>query len=94
MTAELAESVRIVDRANAAFPRGAAFPTQVSRAGFRDDWDHLDGATRSLEDQIAVDRKLGLAVSSGATRVADDARSRLDTLRRLAGDQGQAWAAA
>src|SRR4029079_6798768 len=31
VTAELAESVRIVDRANAAFPRGAAFPTQVSR---------------------------------------------------------------
>ena len=94
VTAELAESVRIVDRANAAFPRGAAFPTQVSGAGFRDDWDHLDGATRSLEEQIAVDRKLGIAVSSGATRVADDARSRLDTLRRLAGDQGQAWAAA
>ena len=94
VTAELAESVRIVDRANAAFPRGAEFPTQVSRAGFQDDWDRLDGATRSLEDRIAVDRKLGLAVSSGATRAADDARSRLDTLRRLAGDQGQAWATA
>ena len=94
VTAELAESVRIVDRANAAFPRGAAFPTQVSRAGFQDDWDRLDGATRSLEDRIAVDRTLGLAVSSGATRAADDARSRLDTLRRLAGDQGQAWATA
>ena len=94
VTAELAESVRIVDRANAAFPRGAGFPAQVSRAGFQDDWDRLDGATRSLEDRIAVDRKRGLAVYSGATRVADDARSRLDTLRRLAGDQGQAWATA
>jgi hypothetical protein len=94
VTTELAESVRIVDRANAAFPRGAAFPAEVSRAGFRDDWDHLDGATRSLEEQIAVDRKRGIAVYSGATRAADDARSRLDTLRRLAGDQGQAWAAA
>ena len=29
VTEELAESVRIVDRANAAFPRGAAFPAQV-----------------------------------------------------------------
>ena len=94
VTADLAESVRIVDRANAAFPRGPAFPAEISRAGFQDDWDHLDGATRSLEDRIAVDRQLGLAVSSGATRAADDARSRLDTLRRLAGDQGQAWAAA
>ena len=94
VTADLAESVRIVDRANAAFPRGAEFPAQVSRAGFQDDWDRLDGATRSLEDRIAVDRKRGLAVYSGATRVADDARSRLDTLRRLAGDQGQAWATA
>jgi len=94
VTTELAESVRIVDRANAAFPRGPAFPAEISRAGFQDDWDHLDGATRSLEERIAVDRRLGIAVGSRATHAADDARSRLDTLRRLAGDQGQAWAAA
>ena len=94
VTAQLAESVRVVDRANSAFPRGPAFPAQVSRAGFRDDWDVLDGATRSLEGRIADDHRLGLAVASAATATAGDARSRLDTLRRLAVDQGQAWAAA
>jgi hypothetical protein len=94
VTTELAESVRIVDRANKAFPRGVTFPAQVTRAGFQDDWELLDRATRSLEDRIADDRRRGLAVASGATAAADDARSRLDTLRRLAGDQGQAWAAA
>ena len=94
VTKELAESVRIVDRANAVFPRGAAFPAQVSRAGFREDWDLLDGATRSLEGQIADDHRRGLAVASAATATATDARSRLDSLRLLAGDQGQAWAAA
>ena len=94
VTADLAESVRIVDRANSAFPRGAAFPASVSRAGFRDDWDHLDGATRSLEGRIADEYRLGVAVASAATATAGDARSRLDTLRRLAVDQGQAWAAA
>lgn len=94
VTAQLAESVRIVDRANSAFPRGSEFPAQISRAGFRDDWDVLDGATRSLEGRIADDHRLGLAVASAATATAGDARSRLDTLRRLAVDQGQAWAAA
>jgi hypothetical protein len=94
VTAALAESVRIVDRANAVFPRGPAFPVQISRAGFRDDWDVLDGATRTLEGRIADDHRLGLAVASAATTTASDARSRLDTLRSLAGDQGQAWAAA
>ena len=33
VTANLAESVVVVDRANAAFPRGAGFPSQVSRVG-------------------------------------------------------------
>jgi hypothetical protein len=94
VTAGLAESVRVVDRANSVFPRGPAFPVQISRAGFRDDWDVLDGATRTLEGRIADDHRLGLAVASAATATASDARSRLDTLRRLAGDQGQAWAAA
>jgi hypothetical protein len=94
MTSKLADSVVVVDRANAAFPRGAGFPSQVSRQGFRDDWDGLDGATRALEGQIANDRKLGLSVPSAAMATADDARSRLDTLRRLALADGQAWAAA
>ena len=94
VTAALAESVRVVDRANAVFPRGPAFPVEVSRAGFRDDWDVLDGVTRTLEDRIADEHRRGLAVGSAATRTASDARSRLDTLRRLAGDQGQIWAAA
>jgi hypothetical protein len=94
VTAELAESLRIVDRANAVFPRGAAFPAQISRAGFRADWDVLDGATQTLEGRIAGDHRLGLVVASAATATADDARSRLDTLRRLAGDEGQAWAVA
>jgi hypothetical protein len=94
VTTELAESVRVVDRANSAFPRGAAFPASVARAGFREDWDLLDGATRSLEDRIEVDHRRGLAVASAATATATDARSRLDSLRSLAGDQGQAWAAA
>jgi hypothetical protein len=54
----------------------------------------LDGATRSLEGRIADDHRLGLAVARATTATASDARSRLDTLRRLAVDQGQAWAAA
>jgi hypothetical protein len=94
VTAELAESVRIVERANAAFPRGPAFQTQASRAGFRDDWDLLDGATRSLEGQIASEHRLGIAVASSASAAARDARSRLDTLHRFAVDEGQVWAAA
>jgi hypothetical protein len=93
VTVKLAESVRVVDRANAVFPRGPAFPAEISRAGFRDDWDTLDGATSTLEGRIADDHRHGLAVATAATNTADDARSRLDTLRRLAGDQGQAWAA-
>jgi hypothetical protein len=93
MTAKLAESVAVVDRANAAFPRGPGFPTQVDRAGFRVDWDALDGATRTLEGRIVDDHGLGLGVAAAVTATANDARSRLDTLRRLAADQGQAWAA-
>ena len=40
------------------------------------------------------DHRLGLAVTSTVEATAVDARSRLDTLRRLAVDHGQAWAAA
>ncbi|HET9345375.1 MAG TPA: hypothetical protein VFO05_06715 [Candidatus Limnocylindrales bacterium] len=94
VTAKLAESLVVVDRANAAFPRGPGFPSQVARSGFREDWDELDGATKTLEGRIADDYRRGLSVASGATATAADARSRLDTLRRLALDDGQAWAAA
>jgi hypothetical protein len=94
VTAKLAESVVVVERANAAFPRGPGFPSQVSRMGFRDDWDELDVATRTLEGCIADDHRLGLSVASTCAATASDARSRLDTLRRLAVDDGQAWAAA
>jgi hypothetical protein len=92
MTTTLAESAARVDRANAVFPRGAQFPAEVDRAGFRSAWDRLSVVTTTLEGQIADDHRLGLAVASGAIAVAQDARSRLDTLRRLALDHGQAWA--
>lgn len=93
VTTKLAASIAAVDRFNAMFPRGPEFPRQVARTGFRDDWDALDDATRTLEGGIANDYRLGLVVASSATATASDARSRLDTLRRLAGAHGQAWAA-
>ena len=43
-----------------------------------------------LEGRIADEHRIGLAVASSAA--AEDARSRLDTLRRLYVDRGQAWA--
>jgi hypothetical protein len=92
VTAKLAESLALVDRANAAFPRGREFPAQIDRAGFRDAWDALDAATGTLEGRIVDDHRLGVAVASAATATAKDARSRLDTLRNLAIDHGQAWA--
>jgi hypothetical protein len=94
LTEQLARDVAVVDRANAAFPRGPGFPSQVNRAGFREDWDDLDSATRALESAIADDRRLNLPVASAATSIAGDARSRLDSLRRHALGEGQAWAAA
>lgn len=94
VTTRLSESIRLVTRANAVFPRGLEFPRQVDRSGFRDDWDALDDATRALEGQIADDHRVGLGVSSSATILAEDARSRLEMLRRFAGEQGQAWARA
>jgi hypothetical protein len=88
----LVESVALVGRANVAFPRGPEFAAQIDRVGFRVDWDALDAATATLEVQIADDRRSGVGVASSATAMAQDARSRLDTLRRLAGDHGQVWA--
>jgi len=92
VTARLAESVVLVARANDVFPRGPEFPAQVEREGFRAAWDALDTAIRRLEGQIVEDHRLGLAVASSALSAAKDARGRLDTLRRLASDSGQAWA--
>ncbi len=94
VTPALAESIADVNTANSAFPRGPAFPMQVDRAGFRDDWEALDQATRSLERGIAHDHRIGLDVASAATATARDARGRLESLRGMAVDQGQAWAAA
>jgi hypothetical protein len=92
ITPRLAESMAIVDQTNCVFPRGVAFPAQIHRAGFSTEWDALDAATRALEGRIADDVRLGLGVASAARSTARDARSRLDTLRRLALDNGQAWA--
>lgn len=92
LTPVLAEDVELVDAANAAFPRGPEFAEQIDRAGFRVHWDALDAATGKLESQIADDHRLGVVVASTALATAKDARSRLDTLHRLAVDGGQAWA--
>jgi hypothetical protein len=94
LTAALAESQAIVDTANAVFPRGLDFPAQVDRAGFRSAWDALDAATRTLEGRIADGERLGTGVAATATATAEDARGRLETLRRLAADGGQDWATA
>lgn len=94
VTARLAASMAAVDGANAAFVRGPGFAAEIDRPGFRDGWDALDAATTALEGQIADDNRLGLGAASEATATAKDARSRLDTLRRLAAGEGQAWAGA
>lgn len=94
VTPRLSESMALVAKANARFPRGLDFPRQIDRSGFRDDWAALDAATRTLEGQIADDHRLGLGVSASASTLAEDARGRLETLRRYAGDHGQAWARA
>jgi hypothetical protein len=93
LSPDLAQSLERVDVANAAFPRGPEFAEQVDRPGFRAAWDALDAATSALEEQIAEKRRLGVGVAYRATATARDARSRLDTLRRIAAEHGQAWAA-
>ena len=90
VTARLAESIALVDRSNAAFPRGVEFPAQVERSDFASAWNALDGATRSLEERIASDRKLGLGVASDATATASDARARLLVLSGMAANRGLA----
>jgi hypothetical protein len=91
-TPRLATSMAAVDTANAVFPRGLEFPTQIDRPGFRSAWDALDVTTATLEGQIAEAEDRGLAVASGATATAEDARGRLNTLRQLATDEGRVWA--
>jgi hypothetical protein len=92
LTTRLTECIALVDRRNAVFPRGLAFPGQVDRADFREAWDALDDATRSLEGGIAADRHLGLGIATAASATALDARGRLDTLLRLANDgRAAAW---
>ncbi len=93
LTVPLAESQSHVAVANAVFPRGPEFPTQMDRPDFRAAWDALDAATRTLEGRIADDERRGLGVASSAMASAEDARGRLETLRRFASDGGQAWAA-
>jgi hypothetical protein len=94
LSARLAESKALVDTANAVFPGGVDFPTQVDRAGFRQGWDALDAATRTLESRIAEDAALGKGVASVAIATAENARGRLETLRGLAAEGGQVWATA
>ncbi len=93
ITAQLTKCVEIVDRANAAFPRGPEFPAQVDRAGFRADWEALDTCTQTLERNIATERLLAVGVSAKAEATASDARGRLETLRLIAVQHGQTWAA-
>jgi hypothetical protein len=92
VTPALSQDIDLVTRANAVFPRGTGFAGQIDRSGFRDDWDRLETATKTLEAQISEDYRLGLGVAAAATTVADDARSRLDRLRKFAVDRGQTWA--
>ena len=94
VTVRLAGVLARVKTADAAFPRGRDFPKQIDRPGFRADWDELDGATRALESQIADDRRSYRGVATVAAETADDARSRLATLRSLALGSGQVWASA
>ena len=92
MTPALAADVERVDALNAAFPRGSAFIGQVSTPGFRTSWDALDSATLALEGDIAEQRRLRLGVSERAIDTANDARGRLDTLKRVAVEGGLVWA--
>lgn len=91
-TPRIAASVARVDAANVVFPRGVEFAAQIDRLGFREAWDALDAVTSTLETQLAEDRGCGLGAPIAASATAKDARSRLDTLHRLAIERGQVWA--
>jgi hypothetical protein len=94
VTPRLAGIVALVDRANAVFPRGMAFRDQTGRSGFRASWDALDAATAQLEGAMAEDGRLGMGVAATVAATARDARSRLDTLRQFAVEDGLVWAPA
>jgi hypothetical protein len=94
VTPELAAIAALVRRSNDVFPRGMGFAAEIDRPGFHDSWDALDAETGRLEAAMAEDQRLGLGVASPVTALARDARSRLDTLRQLAVDDGQSWAPA
>ncbi len=94
LTEVLTANVAAVERTNAVFPRGAGFAAQVEEPGFRPAWEALAAATATLEGHIADDHRRRQPVAEEALDMAADARSRLDTLRRLAVVHGQAWAAA
>jgi hypothetical protein len=93
LTAGLTESMALVDRTNAVFPRGPGFEDEVDRPGFRSSWDALEAATCELEGRMAADYRLGLGVASAATVTSKDARNRLTTLRGFALARGQSFAA-
>jgi len=91
VTPQLAAIAALVQRSNDVFPRGMGFRAEVDRPGFRASWDSLDAATGRLEAAMAEDQRLGRGVASAVTAMARDARSRLDTLRQFAVEDGQSW---
>jgi hypothetical protein len=91
VTPQLAAIAALVQRSNDVFPRGMGFAAEIDRPGFRASWDALDAETGRLEAAMAEDQLLGRGVASAVTALARDARSRLDTLRRLSLDDGQSW---
>lgn len=92
LTPRLGEILATVRTADAVFPAGPEFPKQPERPGFRGNWEALDRATTALEQQMAADNRLGLGVARSAQVMAEDARSRLTMLRRIARSLGQEWA--
>jgi len=91
VTPQLAAIAALVQRSNDVFPRGMGFRAEVDRPEFRASWDSLDAATGRLEAAMAEDQRLGRGVPSAVTAMARDARSRLDTLRQFAVEDGQSW---
>ena len=91
VTPQLAAIAALVQRSNDVFPRGMGFRAEIDRPGFRASWEELDAATGRLEAAMAEDQRLGRGVASAVTAMARDARSRLDTLRQFAVEDGQSW---
>jgi hypothetical protein len=91
VTPRLAAIAALVQRSNAVFPRGTGFRAEIDRPGFHVSWDALDAATGRLEAAMADDHRLHRGVAAAVTATALDARSRCDTLRQLAADDGRSW---